>query len=130
MITPVLLYDGDCGVCTRLAGAVVRHVLRRPGDVVVTAYQDVDLAPLGLTPAECEQALQWVATDGRVSSAQDAVARLLLAGRRWQRPFGAVLLAPGVNGLAGLVYRWVAANRHRLPGGTAACSLPTSPPAS
>ena len=24
------------------------------------------------------------------------------------------------------IYRWVAANRHRLPGGTPACSMPAS----
>jgi predicted DCC family thiol-disulfide oxidoreductase YuxK len=128
MITPVLLYDGDCGVCTRLAGVVVRRVRRQPSELFVAPYQDVDLAPLGLTPAQCDEALQWVAADGRISSAQDAVARVLMAGRRWQWPFGALLLAPGVNRLAGVVYRWVAANRHRLPGGTAACSLPATPP--
>ena len=32
-----------------------------------------------------------------------------------------------VNTLAGIVYRWVARNRHRLPGGTPACSLPPAP---
>ncbi len=122
----VLVFDGDCGICTTLAGVASTHV-RRPGDgLVISAYQDLDLAPLGLSAAQCDEALQWVAPDGTVSSAQNAVARLLLRGRLWQRPAGLVLLMPGVNWVAGVVYRWVAANRHRLPGGTPACSMPAS----
>ena len=122
----ILLYDGDCGVCTRLAGFVARRL--RPGGsaYAISAYQDADLPSLGLTPAQCDAALQWVEGSGRVSSAQDAVARLLLASTAWARPVGVVLLAPGVNSLAGVVYRSVAANRSRLPGGTPACQLPAA----
>ena len=130
----ILLYDGDCGVCTRLA-RFVAHRLRpgvRPGDQAgrpaydISAYQDADLPPLGVTPAQCDAALQWVDGSGRVSAAQDAVARLLLASTPWARPIGAMLLVPGINALAGAVYRTVAANRSRLPGGTPACQLPAA----
>jgi predicted DCC family thiol-disulfide oxidoreductase YuxK len=123
---PVLIYDGDCGVCTRLSRLVTTRLRRRPEDFAVAAYQLLDLSEYPLTPEECDAALQWVAADGTVSRAQDAVARTLLACRPPLRPLGAVVLLPGVNALAGLVYRWVAANRHRLPGGTPACSLPAS----
>ncbi|WP_432524240.1 thiol-disulfide oxidoreductase DCC family protein [Kineococcus sp. SYSU DK006] len=119
---PVLVFDGDCGVCTRLAGLVPR--LR--ADVDVQPWQALDLAPLGLTPQACDEALQLVDERGRAWSAQDAVARLL---RRSAFPLplaGAVLQLPGVRALAGAGYRWVARNRHRLPGGTAACVLPRS----
>ncbi|MGE9807845.1 MULTISPECIES: thiol-disulfide oxidoreductase DCC family protein [unclassified Janibacter] len=125
-MSPTLIYDGDCGVCTKLSGVVSRHVRRRPDDYVIGAYQYLDLDALGVTAQQCDEALQWVAADGTVSAAQDAVARLLIAGRWWLRPAGWALLLPGVNQLAGAVYRWVAANRHRLPGGTPACSMPAS----
>ncbi len=121
-----LVYDGDCGICTRLSERVTRWVRPRHDSFGVAAYQHLDLAPLGLTIEECDAALQWVAPDGTISSAQDAVARLLLSGRVWLRPVGAVILVPGVNALAGAVYRWVARNRNRLPGGTPACALPSS----
>ena len=49
---------------------------------------------------------------------------MMLASRLWARPLGAALLLPGVNALAGVVYRWVARNRHRFPGGTPACAMP------
>ena len=130
----VLLYDGDCGVCTRLARFVARrlrpslHAGARPNPRAyeISAYQAADLSPLGLTPAKCDAALQWVDSRGRISSAQDAVARLLLASSAWARPIGAVLVVPGINALAGVVYRAVAANRSRLPGGTPACQLPAA----
>lgn len=120
---PVLVYDGDCGVCTRFARVSTR-LRRRSGDYAVAPWQTLDLTALGLTPRQCDAAVQWVAGDGSVSSSQDAIARSLLAARAPVRPLGALILAPGVNALAGVVYRWVAANRGRLPGGTPACSLP------
>ncbi|PRY63263.1 putative DCC family thiol-disulfide oxidoreductase YuxK [Knoellia remsis] len=123
---PVLVYDGDCGVCTRLSRLTTTRVRAHAGDFAVSAYQDADLDALGLTPEQCDAALQWVGSDGRISTGQDAVARTLLAGRLPFKPIGAAILAPGVNALAGLAYRWVARNRHRLPGGTPACSLPAA----
>ena len=126
MARPVLVYDGDCGVCTRLAAQVTARVRATPDDFDVTAYQDADLAALGLTAQECDAALQWVAADGRVSSGEDAVAQALRASRMPARPVGALLQLPGVHTVAGLAYRWVARNRHRLPGGTPACSMPAA----
>lgn len=127
MPAATLIYDRDCGVCTTLSHLVTRRVRQRPGDFVVTAYQHVDdLGSLGLSAQACDEALQWVGESGRVSSAQDAVARVLLAGRPAVRPVGALILVPGINALAGVVYRWVALNRHRLPGGTPTCSLPAA----
>jgi predicted DCC family thiol-disulfide oxidoreductase YuxK len=126
MAASILIYDGDCGVCTRLSRVVTTTVRRRQPDFAVSAYQDADLPALGLTPEECDEALRWVDSRGRVSSAQDAVARVLLAGRLPFKPLGALILLPGINALAGVVYRWVALNRHRLPGGTPACSLPAA----
>lgn len=122
---PVLVYDGDCGICTRFARLSTR-LRRRDGDYAVEPWQTLDLAELGLTQQQCESAVQWVAADGSVTASQDAIARSLLASRAPVRPLGSLILAPGVNALARMVYRWVAANRSRLPGGTPACSLPAA----
>lgn len=118
---PTLVYDGDCGACSVLAGVVRRRL--RP-DATVVAWQSADLAALGLTPEECDAALQWVDASGRTYAAQRAVARLLLASRPAFRPLGLVLRLPVVDPLAGMVYRLVARNRHRLLGGTASCAVP------
>ncbi|TBL38587.1 DUF393 domain-containing protein, partial [Verrucosispora sp. SN26_14.1] len=54
----------------------------------------------------------------------DAIAALLAGSGRLWRIAGAGLRFPPVRAVAWPAYRWVARNRHRMPGGTAACSLP------
>lgn len=125
---PVFLFDGDCGFCTRCAMFLRRHV-RTPARIV--PWGAVDLAPLGVTAAECAQAVQYVSGD-RVSAGPVAIADLLrtAGGRRgavW-RLLGWVLARRAVLVLAWPVYRWVARHRHRFPGGTVACELPRPTP--
>ncbi|WP_153506462.1 thiol-disulfide oxidoreductase DCC family protein [Cumulibacter manganitolerans] len=118
---PVLVYDGDCGICTRCVAFVEAHLTK---DVDIIAFQHADLAALRLTAEECEAAVQWVQPDGRVSAAHLAVGDLLAAsGLRW-RPLAFLARTPPFSWVAGLAYRWIARNRHRLPGGTPACSMP------
>lgn len=120
-VKPILVYDGDCGFCT----TCVRFVERRlDTQARIVAWQHADLAAIGVTRAAAERAVQWVAPDGRVSSGAAAVGRLLIdSGWPW-RVLGYSMLTPPLSWLAAVVYRLVAANRHRLPGGTAACALP------
>ncbi|XVX19205.1 thiol-disulfide oxidoreductase DCC family protein [Actinomycetota bacterium] len=120
---PLLVFDGDCGFCTRSAEVAERWV-RRPEGYAVQPWQRLDLEALGLTAEECDEALQFVGADGRVSAGSDAVAAALRAGRLPWRPLGLLLAAPPVRPVAGRVYRWVAAHRHSLPGGTPACRMP------
>ncbi|MEH1015521.1 DUF393 domain-containing protein [Micromonospora sp. CPCC 206060] len=119
--TGTFVYDGDCAFCTSCANFVERRI---PTRARVVPWQFADLADLGLTEEECEQAVQWVGVDGRRAAGPDAIARLLGdSGPLW-RAAGGVLRFPPVRLLAWPAYRWVARNRHRMPGGTAACALP------
>lgn len=117
------MYDGDCALCSSSVRALERCIARRPQ---VIAWQHAALGELGLTPAQCEEAVQWVDEDGTVLSAHLAVARTLEYGGKGWWLVGRTLRLPGIRQLAGVVYRWVARNRHRLPGGTPTCSLPQS----
>ena len=121
---PVLVFDGDCAFCTTSAGVIARWLRRSPTDFAIEPWQHLDLAALGLTAAECDEAVRWVAANGIPDAGHVAIARALRASRWWVRPAGVVLLAPGISRLAARAYTWVSANRHRLPGGTPACSLP------
>lgn len=118
---PALVFDGDCGFCTRSAG-VARRVL--PAGFAVVPWQEVDLAAVGTTAARARQEVLWVPRTGEVVGGAGAVAAALrAAGSGWPL-LGRLLQLPLVDRLADAVYRAVAANRMRLPGGTPACALP------
>ena len=117
---PLLVFDGDCGFCTSSARAGQRWLQLEH----VEPWQFLDLDAVGLTPAQCEEAVQWVAVDGSVHPAERAViAALRHAGGVW-RVLGTVMNLPGIRQLAALTYRVVAKYRHSMPGGTPACRLP------
>lgn len=117
---PVLVYDGDCGFCTRS----VRWVERLPVRATVVPWQEADLAELRTTEARARHEVLWIARTGRVFGGAAAVAELLKECRFPLSVLGWVLSAPVVRTIADLAYRWVAANRSRLPGETPACQLP------
>ncbi len=117
---PVLVFDGDCAFCSATVRRAQRWIRRMPP---VVPFQRADLGLLGLTEADCLAAVQYVARDRKVYAAEDAVGAVLLAAGKGWWLLGAVLRAPGIHWLSGVVYRSVARNRHRLPGSTPACSL-------
>nr|MDT0658233.1 DUF393 domain-containing protein [Micromonospora sp. DSM 115978] len=123
---PTFVYDGDCAFCTTCARFVERRI---PTPARVLPWQFADLDALGLTVAECEEAVQWVGRDGSRAAGPDAIARLLGESHLGWRLPGRLLRLPPVRALAWPLYRWVARNRHRMPGGTAACAVPRSPSA-
>ena len=120
--TPLLIFDGDCAFCTRSVQFIERRIRRHPR---IQPWQRTDLAELGLTQEQCETAVQLIEGD-RLTSAHVAIARILIYGKRGWAVLGYLLLVPGIKQIAGVVYRWVAKNRDRMPGGTAECALPQS----
>lgn len=121
---PVLVFDGDCGMCSTAARFVERRLRRSTDDFDIAPGQQLDLPSLGLTQEQCDAALQWVAADGTITSGHEAVASLLSASRWWARPMGSATRAPGARTVARVTYRWVADHRQIFPGGTPACALP------
>ncbi|MCW2613715.1 MAG: putative thiol-disulfide oxidoreductase [Frankiales bacterium] len=116
-----LVFDGDCAFCTR-AAARARRML--PEGCRVVAWQMADLPAIRVTSARAQREVLWVAPSGRVSGGARAVAGVLRAsGRPWSW-LGLALMVPPISWTAQAVYRVVAANRVRLPGGTAACAVP------
>lgn len=121
---PVLLFDGTCGFCARCAGLAQKLTT----DALVTPWQQADLAALGTTAQRADHELLWVAPSGRVYGGAQAVAGLLIScGLPWAVA-GHVLRLPPFRWLAAGLYRVIATNRHRMPGGTPACALPPRQP--
>lgn len=115
---PVLVYDGDCAFCSSSA-----RLLERIGpEAEMVAWQQTDLDALGLSDAEAASSVQWVEAGGTIRRGHEAIAAALVsAGGAWALA-GRALLLPGASPLAARAYRLIAANRHRLPGGTPACA--------
>ncbi|GAA3147906.1 DCC1-like thiol-disulfide oxidoreductase family protein [Planomonospora alba] len=118
----MLIYDGDCAFCT----ASVRFAERWIGvRARVTPWQLADLPALGTTAERADREVLWI-EHGRVYGGAQAAARLLVAAGGPWRALGHALRVPPLRWAAHGLYRLVAANRHRLPGGTPACSLPAA----
>lgn len=121
-----LLFDSDCGFCTRAVGVLRR--IDRKGRVRILPLQSGEaLAHFGVTQ---EQALMQVwALDprGGLSGGAEAVNVALSAALGIGAPLWLYRL-PGVGWCQERVYRAVAANRYRLPGSSAACSVGTQTP--
>jgi predicted DCC family thiol-disulfide oxidoreductase YuxK len=120
MTGPVFLYDGDCSFCTTCAHFIERRI-RTEADVL--PWQHTDLDALGLTQEAAEAAVMWI-EPGLVRAGPDAIAVLLRRAQWYWRPPGWALSLKPVSWIAWPIYRLVSRNRHRLPGGTPACSLP------
>lgn len=119
---PLLIFDGDCGFCTTSA-QWIQH--RLPGDVRVEPWQRLDLAAFHLSERDVTTAAYWVDTRGRTFRGHRSIAKALIAtGGAW-KTVGALILVPPISWVAALGYLLVAKNRHRLPGGTPACKLPS-----
>jgi predicted DCC family thiol-disulfide oxidoreductase YuxK len=129
------LYDGDCAFCAMCARFIERRI---PTPAAVLPWQSADLDALGVTPAQCADAVQWVPArpddptraSAVVGAGPVAIARLLRTSTPLWRLAGGVLGLRPVVALGWPLYRWVARNRHRLPGGTVACVVPGASPES
>jgi predicted DCC family thiol-disulfide oxidoreductase YuxK len=115
-----LVYDADCGFCTRSA-----LWLSRRGRVEVVPWQAVpDLGALGLDATAVASSAWWLDDEGRHGGSR-AIARALVArGGRAPVAVGRLLQEAPVSLLADGVYRVVARHRHRMPGSTEACRVP------
>ena len=130
----MLVYDGDCRFCVsrarwfqRRAGKSAR--LNKTSGIAdgqasqantesstAVAWQDLDLAEVGLTEDVVTREAVWIDAEGRKFTGHAAIAKSLIhIGGLWGVA-GRLLRVPPISWLARLVYRLVAANRHRISG--------------
>lgn len=115
-----LIYDADCGFCTRSA-----NWLAARATVAIEPWQAVaDLGELGLDEQLVTEAAYWVENGRPVARGAAAIGRALIARGGVAKPLGLLIVSRPVAPLAARVYTVVARNRFALPGGTSACRLP------
>ena len=121
LILPILIYDWDCAFCSTTVRMLQRFMPRHPA---IEPFQFVKTEDYGLTKQQCSEEIKYVDSSMQVHGGEAAFKQFFLnAGGVW-RVLGRFLAVPIIRGSSGVVYRWVARNRHKLPGGTPTCSLP------
>lgn len=114
-----LIFDGDCAFCTSCANFAAERLDR---SIAVEPWQRLNLAAFGLTEADVTTAVYWVDASGTYRG-HLGVARCCRAmGKLWP-VLGRLIEFPLIRPIAGVMYRVIATNRHKMPGGTAACRL-------
>jgi predicted DCC family thiol-disulfide oxidoreductase YuxK len=127
---PVLVFDGDCGFCTRSAQWVSRGWHGRARAVPWQSLGEKGLAEVNLTVEQVQSSAWWVEEPNRPVGGYRAIGESLRACRGFRRGFGAAILAPPLRWIGPFTYRLVARHRYRLPGGTPACRVEDrAPPA-
>jgi predicted DCC family thiol-disulfide oxidoreductase YuxK len=122
---PLLIFDGDCAFCTSSAHWLARRLNRPDGaNARLVPWQFTDLAALGTTAERTQREALWVSADGTIYGGAAAFAEWLKFRGGAYGVVGRAINLPGVRALAAAVYRVIAKNRHRMPGGSPACALP------
>jgi len=122
-VQPMLVFDGDCGFCTRTAHWISARWTRPARAEAWQRLGPDGLARIGLTEHEVRRAAYWVDARGRIFCGHAAVAKALGAGTPRDRILGGLLLTPPVSWLARPGYGLVARYRYRLPGATESCRV-------
>lgn len=120
----LLIYDGDCQFCRLSLDFGIRHLEVFPQFV---AHQRIIPAQYGLSNQDVTSQVWLVPNSSEALKPVGghlAVAQILVSQRQFYwKTLGFLMRTPPTSLVAGLVYRLVAKNRHRLPGGTKACKL-------
>lgn len=124
---PMLIFDGDCAFCTTSVGWLSRRLRRGDGtDPEILPWQQADLEALGLDAGQVSREVVWIDAGGQRHGGSAALTQWLRHREGGHGVVGRMIEAPVVRQVAAAVYRLVAMNRHRLPGGRRACALPRS----
>jgi predicted DCC family thiol-disulfide oxidoreductase YuxK len=120
-----MLFDGDCGICTR-SGEIARRMDQR---FIIEPYQvhpEDELQKFGITYAKCAKNLQVITGSGRVYAGAFAVNYFLWRQFPWSLLVVLIYAVPVLLLLEVIGYRLVERNRYRLSQwfGLKACLLP------
>jgi predicted DCC family thiol-disulfide oxidoreductase YuxK len=124
-MTGILVYDADCGFCTRAAKWAERHL--RDGGRVAASYT-LDQETVGLTQAQLDEQAWWLDEDGSQLGGHEAIAAAMKDCGQPYRAAGIVLGSRPLRPIARRAYALTARNRHRLPGSDGTCGLDAPPP--
>lgn len=111
----VLLYDADCGLCTKTVEKLRKLTLKAELIIVPLQSADCSLLPPGVAHHELMAELHVTDSAGLVYRGADAVIRIIreIPALAWMTP---IYRVPGLRVFAKQLYRYVARHRYRLFG--------------
>jgi len=83
----------------------------------------MEMQQLGLTAKDGMAQVWFVSADSKLYGGAEAINRMM-QHVWWAWPLTWLYYLPGIRQLQDIVYRWVANNRHKMPGSTDACAIP------
>jgi predicted DCC family thiol-disulfide oxidoreductase YuxK len=115
----VLVFDGRCGMCTRVCNRLAR--IDRAGHLQIEPFQSPGMAERLRVPADrLSESAWWLDSSGAVFAGAKAVNAALSAALGTSLPLW-IYRIPGVGAVQNVVYRWVATHRYRFRGVTPLC---------
>jgi predicted DCC family thiol-disulfide oxidoreductase YuxK len=117
----VLIYDGDCRFCRLSLDFGLRILKDFP---LYVAFQRINPKDFGLTQEQVKSQIWIVGAVKSPSGGHLAVAALLaIQSNPLYRALGWLVRTAPTSWIAKKLYFFIAANRHRLPGGSRECKL-------
>jgi predicted DCC family thiol-disulfide oxidoreductase YuxK len=117
----LLIYDGDCQFCRLSLDFGLRILKKFP---LYVAFQRIKPEDFGLTEEQVKSQIWTVEGDKPASGGHLAVGVLLaMQVNPLYRALAWMIRTPPTTWIAKSLYFFIAANRHRLPGGSRECKL-------
>jgi predicted DCC family thiol-disulfide oxidoreductase YuxK len=113
---PILIYDGECGFCTRAAQFLSQR-FRQTSNATARSYQflgEVGLAQFGLRIEDAKRCAWWVTPMGETLGAHRAMAAALATTTGPLHLVGVLIDNVTLRPLSRAVYLLVAKNRRHL----------------
>jgi predicted DCC family thiol-disulfide oxidoreductase YuxK len=118
---PMLVYDGECGFCSRSIQFILRHERNREL-LFVTRQSELGIRLRRQYGLESMESMLWI-EDGNVLTESNAVLRIASYVGGWCRIAAIASLIP--LKFRNWAYRLVARNRHRFARNSGQCLVPT-----
>lgn len=113
-MSDLLIFDGDCGICTYSSEIVQRNTDN--STLEVKPYQILDLPDLHpeLNEDRTSKSLYLLTTDGKLYNRSKGVFETMKRMRGFYKPLGYILSNPIIVFIANPIYDWMSRNRTKI----------------
>ncbi len=113
-MSDLLIFDGDCGICTYSSELVLRNSIN--SILEVKPFQILNLSELhpDLNEDKTSKSLYLLTNDGKMYNRSKGVFETMKRMKGYYKPLGYILSNPIIVFLANPIYDWVSRNRTKI----------------